>query len=242
MLVGQAPLDRLAAGAPTIPAWVTGAVTLSGVTCVQLVAELRRASRDALLPPSLHATDPPALSLQVWQVADSPWGAFRWAHSRLSCRSGVRARGFTTAAVATTDDAVAGLSATFGFPCRRGEVGLAVHYDDVECSVDGALALVGLDPLLLGPDDVQYTGTMNLAHTPSGLRLVQVEAHHRTRRVQRLRGRIDRFDAAAWGDDRLDPYWVVAMTVADEDAVELPAPRFVCRADVTAFEGTERVA
>jgi len=60
-------------------------------------AEMRKSAREAVLPPSLHPTIPPALSIQVWRVAESPWGAFHWALTRISCRSGVRCARFSRA-------------------------------------------------------------------------------------------------------------------------------------------------
>ena len=143
--------------------------------------------------------------------------------------------------VASSPEAAHGLATTLGFPCRVGSVKLARHYDGVDLDVDETLRIRAVDARPLGLDDVQYTGTMNLAHTPSGLRLVQVETDHEPLQVDRMRGRIDHFDAAAWGDERLDPYSVVAATVAQERAISVPALRFVCRPDVSAFEGTERI-
>lgn len=241
MLTGTASPEAVSAGAATIAAWSSEPVHFEGVTCFQLVAELRRASRSALLPPGLHPTDPPSLSIQGWNVASSPWGSFSWVFSRISCRSGVRARGLTTAAIASSPEAAHGLATTLGFPCRVGTVKLARHYDGVDLDVDQTLRIRAVDARPLGLDNVQYTGTMNLAHTPSGLRLVQVETDHEPLQVDRMRGRIDHFDAAAWGDERLDPYSVVAATVAQERAISVPALRFVCRPDVSAFEGTERI-
>jgi hypothetical protein len=240
MIVGNAEIASFV-GMPTISAWSSGPVTLGDVTCFQLIAEVRRSSRLDLLPPGLHPTDPSTLSIQAWNVGASPWGAFAFVFSRLSCRSGLRARGLTTAAVATTDEAVRGLAETYGFPCRLGNILLVEHYDAVDLDVDDSLSVRAVDSRPLGLDDVQYTGTMNLAQSPNGLRLVQVEADHSPTRVQRLRGRIDRFDANSWGDGRLDPYEVVASTVATETSIVIPAVRFVCRPDVSAFQGTEKV-
>jgi hypothetical protein len=133
----------------------------------------------------------------------------------------------------------------FGYPCRHGEVSLQSHYDgcDLAVGIDGGPVLVvaALDPQPLGPDDVQYTSTLNLAHTPNGLRLVQVEAHHEADSVERVGARVVRFDGEAWGDARLDPYHVVTTTVARDRRISMPPVRFVCRADVSAFEGTESV-
>jgi hypothetical protein len=242
VLSGTAPVESLAGAVATIPAWSPDAVTFEGVTCFQLVAELRRAGRADLLPPGLDPTDPPSLSIQAWTVSFSPWGRFSWAFSRVSCRSGVRARGFTRAAVANSPQAAEGLASVLGFPCRVGAVALAHHYDGADLDVDDTLRLRAVDAQPLGPDDVQYTGTMNLAHTPAGLRLVQVETKHDPGQVQRMIGHVDRFEAAAWGDHRLDPYTVIAATVAQDRSITVPPLRFVCRPDVSAFEGTERIS
>lgn len=247
MLTGTADVDTLArrAGAATIASWDAGDVVLQDVTSFQVIAELRRGGREGLLPPGLHPTDPPSLHLHVWRVADSPWGPFTWAHTRLSCRSGVRARALTTGSVLDSTEAATGLAERLGFPNQIGSVSLDVHYDacHAEVALGGhvVLAVSGLDPMPMAPDAVQATSTMNLAHTPLGLRLVQVEARHHTTRVERLHAGILAFDPEHWGDDRLDPYHVVSAVVVKDDELTIPAVRFVCRPDVSAFEGTEKV-
>ena len=65
--------------------------------------ELPYASREPLLPPGLHPTTPPLMVLLAWRVADSPWGPFSMAQARISCRSGVRPRGFVAGCI--VDDA-----------------------------------------------------------------------------------------------------------------------------------------
>jgi hypothetical protein len=244
MLVGTASLEALARDAATISAYREEAVLLENVECLQLTAELRRSAGAAILPPALHPTSPASLSLQLWNVGSSPWGAFSMALTRASCRSGVRARGFTTACFASTPTAVEGLRATFGFPARLARIHLRRNYDDTVgrvCEADREiLAVRGLDPEPLDPGDVQYTGTMNLAHTPNGLRLVQVEAEHGVTRVERLHGEIASFAGEAWGSALLDPYFVVAASIA-VGSVTFPPLRFVCRPDELAFTGTEAV-
>ena len=244
MIVGSADIAALSAEAPTIAAYSPDPVSLTEVECFQLTAEMRNSAREAVLPSALHPTVPPALSLQAWNIGSSPWGRFSMALARVSCRSGVRARGFTTRLVASTDEAVAGLAATFGFPAAGGDVALRRHYDGVDVSVveDGQeiLRVSALDPDPMGTDDVQYTGTMNLAHTPNGLRLVQVEAEHVATRVERLTARILSFDPAGWGNGLLDPYHVVSASIALEQVV-MPPLRFVCKVDELAFTGTEKI-
>lgn len=247
MLAGTTDADVLAErlSAPTIDAWGRDGHEFRDVRVLQMVAELRRSGRTALVPPGLHPTDPPSLSWQAWRVGESEFGPFTFCFARLSCRSGVRARGLTTAAYVDNANARTVLCDELGFPCRLAELQLSTHYDSTELRVALAgttvLAITALDPEPLGAEDVQYTSTLNLAHTPNGLRLVQVEAHHEADSVERVRARIGAFGADAWGGDGLDPYWVVATTVARDRKITIPAVRFVCRADVNAFEGTEAV-
>jgi hypothetical protein len=244
MLTGTADLGVLAADAPTIAAFSTEPVQLEDVECFQLTAEMRSSARESVLPAGLHPTIPAALSVQAWNVGESPWGAFSFCFCRVSCRSGVRARGFTTAAVVQGDAALSSLRDGLGFPATPGEVSLRRHYDGVDLAVRDhggtILEVAALDPDPLGLDDVQYTGSMNLAHTPKGLRLVQVESRHAATRVERLSARIRHFDGAFWGNERLAPYRVIAASIALESIV-LPPVRFVCRPEETAFTGTEAV-
>ena len=92
----------------------------------------------------------------------------------------------------------------------------------------------------MGLEDVQYTSNLTLAHSPNGLRLLQVEATHAASKVDRLQGSLAVFDGAAWGEPLLCPYRVVSASLAQE-LVALPALRFVCKPDELAFTGTEPI-
>ena len=245
MLTGTADLATLAESAATVEEFHPDPIQLQGVTCFQLTAEMRNSAREALVPAGLHPTIPAALSIQVLNVTQSPWGSFAAALLRVSCRSGVRARGFSHAAIVTTDSACAGLRQMLGFPARPGKIGFRHGYDGVSIEVSsetgGTLAAIeGIDPEPMGLDDVQYTGTMNLAHTPKGLRLMQVEMSAHPASVERLSARIRCFDGAGFADERIDPARVIAASVVTMDA-EFPPVRFVCKPDELAFTGTEAI-
>ncbi len=245
MLVGAADVAALAEAAPAVPSYFTEPLVLEQVVLFQTVLEMHNQAREAVLPPSLHPTSPPTLSVQAWQVAASPWGAFSMVVTRVSCRGGVRARGFTTAAAASTDAAVEGLRTQLGYPARLATVRVLSSYSRAEVTVteaDGdSLGLVAIDPVPLGPDDVQYTSTLNLARVPEGLRLAQVEFDLvEPRRVERLQARLTGFRAGCWGSERLDPYHVVAASVA-VGTVRFPPLRFLQRPDELAFTGTETI-
>ncbi|MEZ5557695.1 MAG: hypothetical protein R3E86_04020 [Pseudomonadales bacterium] len=245
MLTGTADVERLARSAPRLERYLAEPMVLEDVALFQLVLEMRNGAREAVLPPSLHPTVPPTLSLQVWDVADSPWGPFRMAVSRVSCRAGVRARGFTTAAVVSSAPACDGLRGALGYPARTGEIAFVHGYSGVEATVrigDGcALRCHAIDPEPIGADDAQYTGTLNLAQAPAGLRLLQVEFDVVPDRAERLRARLEAFDAAAWGEPLLDPYFVVAASLARGRVTFAPL-RFALRVDELAFTGTESIA
>jgi len=246
MLVGTASIEVLMQLQPTatIDRFVSEAIQFDDVVCFQMTAEMRNRAREAVLPPSLHPTIPAALSVQVWSVGRSPWGAFRMALVRAACRSGVRARGFTLAAHTSSMESCDGIRSAFGFPARQAEIALRHGYDGVDASVivEGReiLQIHALNPEPMGVDDVQYTGTLNLAQTPNGVRLVQLEADHTASRVERLAARLSTFDASAWGNPLLDPYVVVSSSLSMETVV-FPPIRFVCKVDELAFTGTEAV-
>ncbi|HEY5647691.1 MAG TPA: acetoacetate decarboxylase family protein [Pseudomonadales bacterium] len=244
MLVGTASIEALAAGAAEVAAFHAHAIELSDVVCFQLTAEMRNSAREAVLPPGLHPTIPAALSVQVFEVGMSPWGAFDFATVRISCRSGVRARGFSRGTLVSSEVACAGLRDQLGFPARQGSIRFRHGYDGVSVDVTeqghSILRIEAIDPEPMALDDVQYTGTLNLAKTPLGLRLMQVEMNSSARRVERLTARLEVFDGRAWGDERLVPSRVIAAAVSEMTAT-FPPVRFVCRPDELAFTGTEAV-
>jgi hypothetical protein len=245
MLTGTAPLDELVAHAATMPSFDTEAVTLPDADVFQAMFESRIAGRQASLPPSLHPTGVPTFVVQVWQCPESPWGPFSLAQGRVGARSGLRPRGHLQACVVDSDDAAQALRARWGFPARSGTVRLRHHYDAVEVSVEVGGTIVvsvrGSDPEPLGTGDIAYSQTVSLAHTPRGLRLVQIEYDVAVTRAERLRPRLVGFDAAGFGmHPVVQPYHAVSSSIA-HGAIELHRLRFVCRPEELAFTGTEPI-
>jgi hypothetical protein len=139
------------------------------------------------------------------------------------------------------------LRARWGFPARLGVVMLHRHYDAVETTVaidddDTVLAIHGADPEPLDGGDVQYSGSVALAHTPRGLRLVQIEYDITPSRAERVRPQLRAFDAARFGaHPSVEPYYPVSASIVTA-TVKLQPLRFVSRPDELAFTGTEPVA
>jgi len=244
VLVGTADLEMLGARAPNLSAFPTDAVSLAGVEVFQACFEMLAASRERLLPSGLHPTNPATLIVLAWRCAESPWGPFSLVQLRIGCRSGMRTRGFVWAAACDARDAAREFAARWGFPARVAHIALSRRYDGCSLAVRigdaTTLAIETQDPDPLAPDDVQFTGTLTLAHTPRGLRLVQLEPRTQLERAERLRPRLERFDAAAWEHDALTPYHPVSASIG-VGRIEIPPVRFVCRPDVLAFQGTESV-
>ncbi|HWW53502.1 MAG TPA: hypothetical protein VNY84_07030 [Acidimicrobiales bacterium] len=244
MLTGTADVGHLTDRAATLVSFDRPSLTLPGAEVLQAGFEMRYASRQALLPPALHPTTPPVLVVLAWRCPSSPWGAFQLAQVRVACRSGVRPRGLVAGCIVDNADAAQALAADYGIASMVGNVELKRYYDRVDLSagVDGALAIemIGADPDPLGLGDVQYTVTMTLAHTPLGVRLVQLEPDYAPTRVERLQPRLRTFDGAVWGEPLLTPFHGISASVALA-SITIPTLRYVCRPDVLAFEGTESV-
>ena len=244
MLSGTADPERLAMSAPAMDSLDGEPARFEEVEVLQAAFETSYSHRQTTLPPGLHPTIPPLMVLLAWKVPDGPWGPFAMVQARVSCRSGVRPRGYVTGGVIDNPDAGRVLSSRFGLPLRQGEVSLVRRYDRAELVVsrDGktALHLAGLDPDPLSPTDLQFSVTTTLAKTPRGLRLIQSEPEYDLRRVERIRPRLSAFDATAWGEPLLEPRHPVSATVSVGDVI-IPRLRYVSRPDVTAFEGTEKL-
>jgi hypothetical protein len=240
--LGTLDVKPLLDGAPTMEALDTPALVLPGVEIFQALHEIESGPMLDVLPPALHPTMPPTISLVAWRATDTELGTFTMVQVRVGCRAGVRPRGFLLSSV--VDDAAAGelLASRWGYRTDPGTPRMQTSHDRVRVSVerDGAtildVSLVGPEPISGG--DVQYVANMNLASTPAGLRLVQVDPEFEFHKASRGRLQLDVFDAAAWGESRLVPSWPVSVstTVAD---VTMPVIRYTCKIDVPAMAGTE---
>jgi Acetoacetate decarboxylase (ADC) len=245
MLTGSAPLYELVEHAATMPGFDTDALTLPNVEVFQAMFEMHIGAREASLPSGLHPTGAPTFIFQVWQCPESPWGPFSLAQGRVGSRSGLRPRGHIQGCVCDNEAASAALRARWGFPVQPGAVTLRHHYDAVDASAavggDVVVAIGGRDPEPLGNDDIAYSSSVALAHTPRGLRLVQIEYDVAVTRAERLRPVLEVFNAEGFGmHPTVKPYHPVSASFA-LGAIELHRLRFVCRPEELAFTGTEPV-
>jgi hypothetical protein len=245
MLTGSAPLYELVAHAATMPGFDTDALTLPDAEVFQAMFEMHIGGRETSLPPGLHPTGAPTFVLQVWRCPQSPWGSFSLAQGRVGARSGLRPRGHVQGCVCDNEVASAALRERWGFPVQSGSVTLHHHYDAVDAgaSVDGdvVVSIHGRDPEPLGNDDIAYSSSVALAHTPRGLRLVQIEYDVAVTRAERLHPVLEVFNAEGFGmHPTVKPYHPVSASIA-LGAIELHRLRFVCRPEELAFTGTETI-
>ncbi len=245
MLIGTANLEELAARAPVMERLDAEPAACEQAEVLQVMYELATPYREAMLPPALHPTDPPVVTWLFYRCPTSPWGSFAMAQTRIECRSGLRLRAYLVSAVVDNTAAAVALGKGWGFSTQVGQITLRRHYDSIRAAVvtNGRtiLDVIVSDPDPLSPVDVQYVANMHLAHTPRGLRLVQVDARYQVHRVERGRPRVVAFDGGAWGDPRVQPVYPVSASLAVAD-LTIARVRFICRPDVLAFEGTEPVS
>ncbi|MEV0277884.1 hypothetical protein AB0I22_16100 [Streptomyces sp. NPDC050610] len=244
MFSGTADPEALAADAPYVTDLATEPLVCRGVELLQAVYEVHSASRLDLLPPGLHPVNPPAVTLTVFTARESEAGPFALAETRIVCRSGVRSRGFQVSCFVQGAGAGRVLADRWGYKVREAEIEVRLRHLGAKAAVRGsggaALDLRMTHPEAISAADVQFTDTMQLARLPAGSRLVQVERAYAIESVERGLPSLPVFDSAAWGEPRLRPTRPVsALTLTGE--LTIRPVRYVCRADISAFEGTERV-
>ncbi len=244
MLIGSGDPKAFEKDAPTIAAFDAQALEIPDCVFLQALCEIESEPMCAMLPPALHPTLPPVVGWSAFDAADSPFGPFRLAQLRIECRSGLRPRGLLVGAVVDSEVAARALAERFGFRCTLGEVEIARAYDATRLTVArGGRRLARLvlrEPDRLGETDTQFVSSLHPAQTPQGFRLVQVDLEYAVRRAERGRLEIADFDAAGWGEARIRPTLALPGVVGRADLAIRPI-RFVCRADVLAFHGTESV-
>jgi hypothetical protein len=244
MLQGTADVDSIAAGAPFVDMPAAEALTIPRAEVLQVAWELAAADRDALLPPALHPVNPPVVTFSFLRADECAYGPFTLAETRLLCRSGLRTRGFLVGAFVDNAEVATVLTSGWGYRIAPAEVTLSHRYDGTSGEVvrDGAVVLATghISPVHLSSSDLQYTATMQPARLERGIRLLQVERDYQFARAERGTPYVRAFDPTAWGEPRLRLSHPVSASSASADVTFRPV-RYVCRPDVWAFDGTERV-
>lgn len=203
---------------------------LGEIDVVHVNYEISQRGLHTTIPPALHPSIPPHLSWLVYRVADSEFGPFALAQTRVGCRIGIKPRGLLVGGVCDNPRVAEALRSRWGFRIAEGDVLVRPRNDriEVEVSVGGAeiLALDVVDPRLLAGAGVPISPGLNLADTPEGRRLVQVDPEYVITHADRGRPLVRSFDAAAWGDDDIVPTWPISGSHLRAE-VTLPRLRYL---------------
>jgi hypothetical protein len=230
MLQGTGILDH----AVRIDQVATEPLELPGAELLQVIYEFPADGRDDRFPPALHPVNPPCLAWSFLRAPSSTLGPFALAEARLICRSGMRTRGFQVACTIDSAAVAAELASRWGFIGDVGDVRLSRRYDGATgtATLDGEEIEVGhVRPLKISPGDLQYTASMHAVELDRGIRLLQIERAYEFAQAER---------GVPFARPARDGWYPVSASSAVAD-VTLKPPRFACRPDVTAFEGTEPV-
>jgi Acetoacetate decarboxylase (ADC) len=242
MLQGTADLDAVAERAPYVAAPSADALSIPRAELLQVAWELSATDRDALFPPALHPVNPPVVTFSFLRARECTHGPFTLAETRLLCRSGIRTRGYHVRAFVDNAEVATILRTGWGYRVTVADVTMSQRYDGAtgQVAVDGVVVLLAghVSPTALSPSDLQYTATMHPARLDRGLRLLQVERGFEFAGAERGDPFVDAFEAPAWGEPRLRLAHPVSASSAVANVAIKPI-RFVCRADVWAFDGTE---
>lgn len=245
-IAGTLDLTQRLATAPIASALATEAVILERAEILHLMYEIESAHIDDMLPPALHRTDPPIVTLLAIKATDSALGTFTLAQARVGCRAGVRPRGFVTGGY--IDKATPALAERWGFALEEANVTIDSRYHDVAAivSVEGRpiLQMSLVDPLPLSGAEIQFAASMHPARVQRDgaevSRLIQVDPEMSFHRAARGTLRLDVFEADAWGESRIRPVYPVSAWYALCD-LTLPRVRYICDPDVPALQGTEKI-
>jgi hypothetical protein len=201
----------------------TEPLELPGATLLQVIYEVPYRERETLVPPALHPVSPPCIAVSFLAAP-----GFTLAEKRVLCRSGMRTRGYHLGGW-INDAAMAGVLAEgWGYSLTVADVSLDRRYHGTVGRVDGVLEVGHTRPLQISGGDLQYTASMHPVELDRGVRLLQVERSYDFKQAERG-------TPFARGVDATHP---VSASSATADVVLKP-PRFACRPDVWAFEGTE---
>ena len=243
MLTGTAQLENLLATIPMIDSFDAEPVELPDVEIFQANYELAASRIRSFFPSALHATIPPLGQWTCWHARQSPWGAFRLVIFRISCRSGARPRALVRASCIDNADARDVLSKHWGLQPDLADISMRRNYESVDISVrrngQVLLSLRGNDPEPLDTTAIQFFASMHAAQTNRGLRLVQFDPRYEATRAERYVPSLRAFDAQYWGGmQAIEPVYPVT-SYGTKATVHIAKIRFLCRPEVSAFEGSE---
>jgi hypothetical protein len=226
----------------TLPEFNRAALKIEKVDVHYCLLEFPVSQSLKLLPPSLHPGIPGIFASLHYHCADSDIGTFDLLTTAVFCRSAAKHRMMTLSAFTNSSKAQAFFRDGWGYPLVMADIRLAINYDRVRsivCRGGKTLLDVGThDPIpLIGPGaSVRYAQSLNLARTPKGVKLVQVDVSFDFKSSARGVPAIATFQGAELGFPYAMPVDPVSGTLVHASVAFSPI-RFLADAAVTAESG-----
>jgi hypothetical protein len=227
---------------PTLSSFNGATLKVENASIHYCLLEIPVAQAIAVLPSGLHPCIPGMIASLHYQCPESELGSFDLITTALFCRSAARHRMMTLSAFTNSARAQEFFRNGWGYHATLADVKLAAHYDKVRSIVSVSdsvlLDIETTDPVSLtgAGASVRYAQTLNLARTPLGLKLIQVDSSydfkHSARGVPKLRT----YEGAMLGDPHPAPTQPVSGTLVRADVL-FGAIRFLADPYVTAETG-----
>ena len=245
---GKQDVEAAAARAPLMSGFDTDAWELKGAEILQLSYEIAEEPAEWLIPPALHPSIPPYVTLSVMYYPESPVGAFSLAQVRIVVRAGIRPRGYLLQAYASTEQAVSELQARWGFTVELAGVSLQPRHDrvlgKVERNSETILEIELDNPEHISGADITYLASLHLARVQAqdAPVIIQIDPEYVFQNAQRGKPRLITLKADAWGDSgrlQCTTPIIATMTKCDTD---LPPLRFAIDPSIPATQGSRKLA
>jgi hypothetical protein len=249
-LFGKQDVQAVVTRAPLMNGFGTEAWELKNAEILHLAFEVVEGPAEWLIPPALHPSIPPYVTLSVARVPTSPAGPFALAQVRLVVRAGIRPRAYLLGAYTNSAQAAAELRARWGFTIGLGTITLQARHDRVIGQVvregQTILEMELENPEQISGADVTYLDSLHLARVIENGKetpvIVQVDPEYVFHSAQRGKPRLISLQADAWGGNgRLRCTNPMHATFCHCDT-DLPKLRFGMDPLAPAVQGSRRLA
>ena len=249
-LFGKQDVQAVVTRAPLMNGFGTEAWELKNAEILHLAFEVVEGPAEWLIPPALHPSIPPYVTLSVARFPTSPAGPFALAQVRLVVRAGIRPRAYLLGAYTNSAQAAAELRARWGFTIGLGTITLQARHDRVIGQVvregQTILEMELENPEQISGADVTYLDSLHLARVIENGKetpvIVQVDPEYVFHSAQRGKPRLISLQADAWGGNgclRCTNPMHATFCYCDTD---LPKLRFGMDPSAPAVQGSRRLA
>ena len=247
---GKQDVQAVVTRAPLMNGFGTEAWELKNAEILHLAFEVVEGPAEWLIPPALHPSIPPYVTLSVARFPTSPAGPFALAQVRLVVRAGIRPRAYLLGAYTNSAQAAAELRARWGFTIGLGTITLQARHDRVIGQVvregQTILEMELENPEQISGADVTYLDSLHLARVIENGKetpvIVQVDPEYVFHSAQRGKPRLISLQADAWGGNgrlRCTNPMHATFCYCDTD---LPKLRFGMDPSAPAVQGSRRLA